>query len=200
MLDVGGGHGELLAAILQAHPVLRGVLFEPPHAVSGAQACLDEADVSPRCTVVAGSFLAAIPDGADMVLLKSVLHNSADDRCAEILRNRRNALAGRARLVVIERLMPETMRSPAADAALARADLNMLVGLGGRERTRAEFEALLAAAGFKPTRIATTGTEFRVIEAVPDLSATSGASRRRKAACSSSPASLESPDRRDRHR
>ena len=92
VVDVGGGYGELLAAILGANPRLHGVLFDLPHAVDAASAPLAQAGVAARCELVAGSFFDSVPAGADAYLLKSVLHNWDDERCALILRNCRHAM------------------------------------------------------------------------------------------------------------
>ena len=165
-VDVGGGHGVLLTAVLRAHPNMRGTLFDLPHALEGAGALLSDAGVESRTERVAGNFFEAVPGGADVYLLKSILHNWDDEKCADILRNCRRAIAEHATLALIERIMPARMSVSKINQAVARADLNMLVGLGGRERTAAEFTALLNAAGFRVTRIVPAGLEFSVVECV----------------------------------
>jgi orsellinic acid C2-O-methyltransferase len=107
IIDVGGGHGELLAAILHAHPKARGVLFDLPHAIDGAAVALARSGVGARCDGVAGSFFDSVPTGGDAYLLKSVLHNWDDERCAAILRRCREAMSPRARLYIVERVLPE---------------------------------------------------------------------------------------------
>ena len=165
IVDVGGGHGELLAAILRAHPAARGVLFDLPHAIDGAAASLARAGVSERCDCVAGSFFDGVPAGGDAYLVKSVLHNWDDERCATILGRCRAAMSPRARLYIVERVLPERLGTSPREQSMARSDLNMLVALSGRERSEAEFGALLRAAGFRVERRASSGGEWDVIEA-----------------------------------
>lgn len=165
-VDVGGGHGVLLTAVLRAHPKLRGTLFDLPHALEGAGALLTDAGVASRTELVAGNFFEAVPGGADVYLLKSILHNWNDEKCANILRSCRRALPAHATLALIERIMPARMSVSKINQAVARADLNMLVGLGGRERTAAEFTTLLNASGFQVTRIVPAGLEFSVVVCV----------------------------------
>jgi hypothetical protein len=117
---------------------------------------------------VSGDFFCGVPAGAGLYLLKAVLHNWDDARCVQLLQHCRAALAPSARLVVIERLLPEQAQdSPAARAAV-RSDLNMLVGLGGRERSAAQFAALLAAAGLALRRVVPLAGEFALLEAGTD--------------------------------
>lgn len=165
VVDVGGGHGELLVAILLAHAHLRGTLFDLPHALDGARAGLARAGVAGRCAAVAGSFFEAVPAGADVYLLKSILHNWDDRSCRAILTSSRRAMDSRAALVLVERVLPDRMVDCPADRTLARTDLNMLVGLGGRERTRREFAGLLSECGLREVRYVPTAGEFAVIEA-----------------------------------
>lgn len=165
--DVGGGYGELLATVLAAHPPLRGVLFDLPHAIEGAGAFLAAAGVADRCKLVAGSFFESVPEGADAYLLKSVLHDWDDERCARILQNCRRAAHPRSRLVLVERVMADRVLPGPRDRAIARADLNMLVARAGRERSESGYRELLASAGFRVERIQPVPLEFSVIEAVP---------------------------------
>jgi hypothetical protein len=162
---VGGGHGALLAAILRAHPALRGVLFDLPHVAEGARAELEAAGVAGRCEVVAGSFFESVPGGADAYLLKSVLHDWDDERCGAILGGARRAMAEGGRLLVVERVMPERMTACAAHRAVAASDLNMLVATEGRERTEAEYRALLAAAGFARIHCSPLAAGYTLLEA-----------------------------------
>jgi hypothetical protein len=162
---VGGGYGELLAGILRDHPGLRGTLFDRPHAMAGAKARLHQAGVADRCEFVGGDFFESVPGDGDLYLLKSVLHNWDDEKCGVILSRCRQSMHRDASLVLVERVLPDRMRSCAADRAVARTDLNMLIGVGGRERTRAEFAALLGVAGFSTTRFVPTPLELAVIEA-----------------------------------
>ena len=163
LADVGGGHGELLAAILAAHPSMRGILFDQPQVVAGARRLLERAGVADRCEVVGGSFFEAVPGGADAYLLKSVIHDWDDPEAAAILRACRAAVGDKGRLLVVERVVgPPNEPDPAKFS-----DLNMLVELGGRERTAEEYRDLLAGAGFRLVGVTPTGSPFEVVEAAP---------------------------------
>ena len=163
LVDVGGGEGALLANILAANPGVGGVLFDQEHVVAGAGDLLERAGVADRCEVVAGSFFEAVPGGGDAYLLKSVVHDWDDAEAVEILRSCRKAMGGTGKLLVVEPVIgPGNEPDPAK-----YSDLNMLVILGGRERTASEFERLYAEAGFDLTGIVRTGSAFAVIEGVP---------------------------------
>lgn len=166
VIDLGGGHGELLVEVLRARPGLRGVLFDLGHAVEGAQAHLREAGVADRATVTAGDFFAALPGPVDVVLLKSVLHDWNDADAVRILRRAHDALAPGGRVLVIERVMPGRVEDLPAHRTTTRSDLNMLVGLGGRERTAGDYDALLSAAGLSRRRMLPAAAAFSVIDAV----------------------------------
>ncbi len=168
VVDVGGGHGMLLAAILYAYPGARGTLFDLPHAMEGAATLMREAGVATRAVLASGDFFDAVPGGGDAYLLKSILHNWDDEKCALILASCRRAMTRESKLVLVERVMPARMQATKLNQAVARADLNMLVGLGGRERTADEFTAMLASRGFVVTRIVPADLEFSVIEATPE--------------------------------
>lgn len=145
VVDVGGGNGAFLAPILARYPAMRGVLFDQPHVVSGAGPILEAAGVAARCEVVAGSFFENVPEQGDAYLLKAVLHDWEDEPCLRILQTCRRAMDKGTALLVIERELGRPNQDP--DAKFS--DLNMLVGPMGRERTHAEYAALLAAAGFR---------------------------------------------------
>jgi hypothetical protein len=167
MVDVGGGHGTLISVILAAYPDMRGVLFDLDHAISAAGAALERAGVADRCELVCGSFFESVPGEADGYLLKSVLHDWDDEHCLEILQRCARAMrGGRApRLFVIERIRSERVEDAPRDRAIARSDLNMLVSLGGRERTEKEYRALLDSAALRIVHISDLTIEFSVIEA-----------------------------------
>ncbi|MFT3956074.1 MAG: methyltransferase [Piscinibacter sp.] len=165
LVDVGGGHGELAMALAAAHPALHAIVFDRLDAEPGARALLARCAVPGRLRFAAGDFFAAVPAGADRYLLKSILHNWDDEACGRILARCAEAAPAGARLLLVERLRPERLRPTRHDEALARTDLNMLAGLGGRERSLAEFGALLAPAGFEISGVSTTRCEFSVVEA-----------------------------------
>lgn len=166
IVDVGGGYGELIAEILLQHPAVRGILFDLAHATAAAGSRLAAAGVDGRCARVTGSFFDAVPGAADAYLLKSVLHDWDDDRAVEILRNCRRAMAPHARLVVIERIAPERFCDTPSDQGIARSDLNMLVGTGGRERTQAQYGELLGVAELRIARLQAGADPYHVIECV----------------------------------
>ena len=160
VVDVGGSHGAFLAAVLQRETTARGVLFDRPEVIEGAGAALEGAGVSSRVERVAGDFFHGAPSGGDVYLLKHVLHDWSDDECVTILRHVREAMATDARVVVVEMLIGAG--GPPSPAPLV--DLNMLVLLGGKERTADEFGALFARAGLALTSVTPTPSPFGVIE------------------------------------
>ena len=165
VVDVGGGHGELVAAILAEHPAMRGILFDLEHATAAAGARLAAAGVDDRCTRVTGSFFDAIPEGADAYLLKSVLHDWDDERAVQILRTCRRGMGPGARLFIVERIAPVHFQVSPRDQGIARSDLNMLVGTGGCERTLAQYEALIGAAELAMTQTSALQGAYSTIEA-----------------------------------
>ena len=160
VVDVGGGAGALLSAILEAHPQARGVLCDLERVVAAAPAQLGA--LAARCTLAPGSFFDALPPGGDVYVLSGVLHNWPDDEAATILRRCREAMADGARLLVVEALRPAV---PAAAPPVIFMDLLMLVLHGGRERSESEYRALLSAAGFELERVAPTSSQLRVLVA-----------------------------------
>jgi hypothetical protein len=168
VVDVGGGHGTFLAAILAAHPGARGVLFDQPHVVAGADAVLAAAGVGDRCRIVGGDFFADAVAGGDAYVLMQILHDWDDARATAILANLRRAVPPTGRLLVVERLLPDQGAISPAHRDIFAVDLNMLAYYGGaQERTTGEFRALFAAAGFTLTGITPTSSAFHVIEGVP---------------------------------
>jgi SAM-dependent methyltransferase len=170
LVDVGGGDGTLLAAILESVPALRGILFDLPAGSAGAERRLAERGVAERCEVVTGDFFDSVPGGADAYVLKNVIHDWDDERSIAILRNCCQAMGPDGKLILLEPVVPPRVTpTPEAFGAILVADLNMLVATGGRERTEAEFAAILAAADLRLTRVVPTpnvGAYMSVIEAV----------------------------------
>ncbi len=163
LVDVGGGHGALLHAILLANPRLSAVLADQPSVVTGATA-LRNAAFADRCEIVGIDFFLAVPVGADGYVAKSVIHDWNDQDALKILRNCRAAIKANGKLLLIERIL-----KPANLPDLARfRDLQMLVFVGGGcERTEAEFRALLREARFAVTRVIPTAAELSIIESQP---------------------------------
>lgn len=165
LVDVGGGYGALLGAILSATPVLRGVLFDRPQVLERARDYLQKAGVADRCEVVPGSFFDAVPAGADAYMLKSVLHDWNDAQAQAILANIRRAMNGHGTLLIVERVLPDRMETCAGHRFTAASDLLMMVAASGRERTEGEYRALLKSSAFLLTRTSATAAHYTVIEA-----------------------------------
>jgi predicted O-methyltransferase YrrM len=164
LVDVGGGRGALVAGVLLANAGMRGILFDMPEVVATAQPLLDQAGVADRCKVIGGDFFEAVPAGADLYVLKFILHDWPDAKCIRILRNCRQAMAPGGRVLVVEHVVPED-GGPHISKFM---DINMLVNTsGGRERTRREFEQLLAAAGLQLRQLAPTAIGLCTLECLP---------------------------------
>jgi hypothetical protein len=163
LADIGGGHGVLLASILEKYPAMRGVLFDLPEVVAGVPA--DRlAACGGRLDVEAGSFFERVPHGCDAYMMKHIIHDWSDEHCRTILRLIRAQLPAHGRLLVCELVMPEEP-GPAPAKML---DIEMLVmTVGGKERTPREFGELFASAGLKLGRVVTTPTPICVVEALP---------------------------------
>ena len=166
VVDVGGGYGELLCAMLEAHPPLEGAVFDLPHAREGALALFAERGLSRRASHVSGSFFQAPPPPAEVYVLKSVIHDWDDAHSLRILARCRESMTRTARLVLVEPAVAEPSGDPVGDWFLAFSDLNMLVNTGGRERSQADYVALLEAAGLQVTAVRETRTFYMVFESV----------------------------------
>jgi len=163
LVDVGGGRGALLAGILQAHPGVRGILFDLPEVTATAFPLFERAGVSERCKIVSGSFFDQALPGADAYAIKFILHDWSDDDSIRILSNCRQAMAAGGRVLIIEHVMPEISVPDFARFM----DMNMLVLTeGGRERTKREFSHLLAAAGLELRTATPTPIGLWVLEGV----------------------------------
>ncbi|WP_267243490.1 methyltransferase [Streptomyces sp. PR69] len=169
VMDIGGGDGTLLAAVLAAHPDLKGILYDTKEGLAQSPATLERAGVADRCTAAVGDFFRSVPPGADLQLLKSVLHDWTDAQCESILGHCRAALAPGGRVLIIEPVMPEAV-DPQAAGLTYLSDLNMLVNVGGRERTRRDFEELCGRAGLTVTSVTPlpAPSRFSLIEARPE--------------------------------
>lgn len=155
LLDVGGGHGVFLSHILAAVPKLEGVLFDQPQVTAGARDSF-KGEVASRATIVSGSFFDRVPDGADVYVLRRIIHDWEDEEAVKIMSNVHAAMHHGATLLIIEGLIDSVTRP------VGLMDLMMLV-LGGRERTEAEFRSLAQNAGFTFCRIIPAGT-YSIIE------------------------------------
>lgn len=161
--DIGGGTGWLLFAILEAHPEVRGILFDAASVVTAAQALFGNLEVGRRCSFAPGSFFVSIPPGADTYILKDVLHDWSDQHATKLLHELRATIASHSRLLVIERLIaPDNQPSPGK-----ALDIAMLVFTGGKERTMGEYRDLLALAGFNLRRVINASHGISIMEAIP---------------------------------
>jgi SAM-dependent methyltransferase len=160
IVDVGGGHGAKLAAILSANPNVGGVLYDLPAVVAGASA-LRSGPMVDRCEIIGGDFFEEVPADADAYLLSGIIHDWNDEDAVKILKNCRRAIRADGRLLLIE-----TVLTPSSDPARALMDVLMMVLTGGRERTEAEFRSLLREAGFSLTQVISTAGHS-IIESQP---------------------------------
>ncbi|MEJ7708334.1 MAG: methyltransferase [Pyrinomonadaceae bacterium] len=160
--DIAGGHGCLLAHILKTNPHLQGILFDMAPVIKGAASLLEREGVFDRVEKVSGSFFESVPAGADVYFMKHIIHDWDDKRCIEILKNIHAAMNDKGRVVIVETVVPAG-NEPHYSKLL---DLEMLVSPGGAERTAEEYHELLAASGFRLTRIIPTKSPFSLIEAV----------------------------------
>ena len=163
IVDVGGGHGTLLAAVLSAHPTMQGTLFDRAEVLAGAPEVLSESGVEERCDLAAGDFFKSVPSGGDAYMMKWIIHDWDDERCIAILKNCRSAMGQDGRLLLIEREMPAG-NDPSPGTI---GDITMMVIPGGQERTRDEFRSILDAAGFRLANIHPTQSEVSIFEALP---------------------------------
>jgi hypothetical protein len=163
LVDVGGGHGGVIAAVLQKYPQLKGTLFDQPQVVAGATRNLELHGVADRCDRVAGNFFESVPTGADGYLMKFILHDWDDERSLTILNRIRRAITATGKLIVVDTVIPEGNGQDFSKLM----DVNMLVMTGGIERTEQQFKELYAKAGFKLTRVVPTESALSVIEGIP---------------------------------
>lgn len=162
LADIGGGHGKLLTAILQAYPSMTGILLDDALVMEDAIDTIRHEHLDARCQLVSGDFFDTVPSGADAYMLKHILHDWNDEACGKILRNCHHAMKKGAKLLIAEQVLP-ALHIPVNAAS---ADLSMLVDTGGRERTREEYETLLTSNGFTVTRVIETRGLTTVLESI----------------------------------
>lgn len=161
-VDVGGATGTLLHDLMAANPELRGIVFDVPDVVPQAEEVARQQGLQDRISVVGGDFFESVPAGADAYLLRYVLHDWNDEKGIQILKNCRTAMAPAARLFVLEMILGTVGQE---DEVVPSQDLNMLAILYGRERTIAEFDVLLDAAGLRRVAVHETDSPMAVIVA-----------------------------------
>ena len=160
-VDVGGASGTLVQALMAVNSELRGIVFDLPKVVPHARAEIERAGLQDRLSAVAGDFFESVPE-ADLYLLRYILHDWDDESCIRILRNLRRALRAGGRVLILEMVIGDIGEPPAAPSM----DINMMVVLGGRERTVPEFAVLLSAAGFRLVKSTPLNVPVTIIEAV----------------------------------
>ncbi|MEQ2005287.1 MAG: methyltransferase [Limisphaerales bacterium] len=162
VVDIGGGHGQLLALILARHPTIRGILFDAPHVIAGAGGPLREAGVASRCELIGGDFFVSVPSEGDAYVMSHILHDWDDESAARLLQTLRRTVDAGTHLLIVEKIIP-----PGDGPSLAKLmDINMLVLTGGLERTEGEFRELLTRAGFRLERVTPTASFMNVLESV----------------------------------
>ena len=164
VVDVGGGQGTLLAAILAAAPDSLGVLYDLPPVVATAPNVLREYNVADRVRIATGSFFDGVPSDGDAYVLKNIVHDWTDEKALQILRNVRAAAGPRTTVLLVE----VVVRGHYRDCPENWMDLEMLLNLGSRERTEDEYRELLSKAGFRMTRVVQTASPLCVVEAKVD--------------------------------
>jgi hypothetical protein len=165
IIDVGGGHGSLLCAILAANPKLHGVLYDNPRVVADAKKAshVTRKEVAGRVEIVGGDFFERVPSGGDAYIMKYILHDWDDERALKLLRNCRAALGEKGTLLAVDTVIP-----PGNDPHWGKLlDVNMLVATGGMERTEQQFRELYARAGFELTRVVSTSCPLSIVEGRP---------------------------------
>ncbi|MDR4496484.1 MAG: acetylserotonin O-methyltransferase [Candidatus Scalindua sp.] len=164
VVDVGGGFGALLTSILKKHPGIHGVLFDISSVIQGAKDRLEKEGLLNRCTIVAGDFFNSVPQGGDLYILKSIIHDWDEADCLRILKNCHKAMGTRGKILLVEWIMPEIVDNATNGVNL---DLTMLMVSGGQERTEREYRALFDSAGFQLNRIIPTPSGKSLLEGIP---------------------------------
>ena len=162
LVDIAGGQGRLLTAILEANPSVRGVLFDMPHVIEGARANVAITGASDRVDFASGDFFESVPAGGDAYLMKHIIHDWDDERALTILQNIKRAMNPGGRVLLVESVIADGNNQDFGKLM----DIEMLVSPGGKERTAAEYEDLFKRAGLRLTRILPTRSAYSIIEAV----------------------------------
>jgi hypothetical protein len=163
LIDVGGGIGGMISAILEKNPNLKGAIYDQPSVIEQAKGFLESKGLSDRCETIAGSFFESVPEGGDIYSMRWILHDWEDSKSLTILENIKKVLPAHGKLLLAEAVVPE-VGEPHFSKFF---DLIMLVMTGGRERTEKEWRTLLEKAGYKIERIIPTESFLSIIEAIP---------------------------------
>lgn len=164
IVDVAGGYGGLLAAILKRVSNSRGVLFDDRAAADGGGTIIEQAGVADRCSIKGGSIFGSIPSGADAYILKHILHDWPEPKAVDILKNIRAAMNPDSTLLVMEYVVTAGNGQDISKLV----DLWLLLLVGGKERTGAQYGELLEKAGFRLDRVVKTASPLSIMEARPD--------------------------------
>jgi hypothetical protein len=165
LVDIAGGHGQLLTSVLAKHPRMRGILFDLEHVTAGAVPRIAQKGLQFRCEVVSGDFFKSVPPGGDAYMMMHIIHDWDDEQAVAILKNVHAALRGKpnGRLILVESVI-----QPGNQPDMGKIiDLEMMLLPGGRERTAEEFATLFTRAGFTLTRVVPTRSPKCVIEGRP---------------------------------
>ena len=160
LVDIAGGHGKLLAAVLQAYPTMHGKLFDLPHVAQQAEEVFLDAGVAQRARAIGGDMFTSVPAGYDAYMMKTVIHDWDDEQAVTLLQNCHAAMPSHARLLLMTRVIAPA-NVPDGGKFM---DLNMLITLGGRERTEEEFVRLLARANLTLKRTIPTQSALHILE------------------------------------
>ncbi|AFL89526.1 hydroxyneurosporene-O-methyltransferase [Terriglobus roseus DSM 18391] len=163
MVDVGGGHGAILRTILKSYPAMQGIVAEMPTVVSDTRLAIASDELSDRCQAVECNFFASVPAGGDAYFMKHIIHDWEDSSAIRILSNIRQVIPSNGRLILAECVVEEGA-TPHPGKLL---DIEMMVFVGGKERTEEEFRDLLAAGGFRLNHIIPTASPISLLEALP---------------------------------
>ena len=161
VVDIGGGHGELLATIKMAYPNIEGILFDQPHVIKGIKHIGKKG--TPPFKIIGGDFFKEVPARGDLYLLKQIVHDWHRKAAQKILKNCRSAISPDGRILVIESVLEQG----ASQYTENFFDLHMLVtSNGGRERTESEYRTLFETAGFKLSRLISTASSYSIVEGI----------------------------------
>ena len=166
LVDVAGGHGEVLMSILKKYSNIRGVLTDVGHVIDGAKARIAAAGLTDRCQAVPSDFFQAVPEGGDAYIMKHIIHDWDDGRATTILKNIGKAMGAKRGKVI---LLESVIAAGSAPDFGKFIDIEMLALPGGKERSEQEFRTLFAGAGFELTRVVPTTSPLSVVEAVRRL-------------------------------
>jgi O-methyltransferase domain/Dimerisation domain len=166
LVDVTGGNGSFIVSALHANPGMKGVVFDLPHVAEQARKRIADAGLAERCEIIGGDIFASVAEGGTAYILSQVIHDWDDDRTIAIFKNCRRAMKDKAKLLLVERILPARAEQSVALQRAFMLDVHMMAMTGGRERTEAEYHALLDAAGLRVTKVVPTQSEMSVVECV----------------------------------